>query len=550
MNKTITINLSGIVFHIDENAYEQLKQYLEKLKQYFSNTQGKEEIIADIESRIAEMFSEKISQNKNVITLEEVNTVIAAMGNPEEVAGEEKSASSQTDEPTASMEKIRRRLYRNPDDKIFGGVCGGISAYFDVDPVWIRLLWALLVVFAGTGIFIYIILWVIIPKAKTTAEKLEMRGEKVNVNTIQKNVREELEGVKDRVEKFGKKLNSDESRRKFESWGKTTENFFIEVFGALFSVVKRLTGLFIAIISIAVLVALTAALFTTAGVSSFSFPATLPKMIMSQSQLLWLAVGAILFVGVPFTMLLLNGIRLLFKMNMNLKKISVVMLFFWIAGMGICIASGLSIGKQFSKRTIVKERLNLNSVQAGRINIEMNATQPELEEEMQEDEWFNSTRCLVVNAESLLVHNVRLDIQKSDNDSAELIVIRSSRGESLHDARQQANNIGYNYSVTDSTLKLSSHYSLSTTGKFRAQNIRLILRLPVGKSVFLSKGTESILHNVDNVTDTWDEDMAGHEWRMTSQGLECVDCKQPSTPRGQAISRKNHRFIIHTRING
>jgi phage shock protein PspC (stress-responsive transcriptional regulator) len=168
MNKTVTINLSGIVFHIDENAYEVLRKYLDNLKMHFTGTQGKEEIIADIESRMAEMFTEKVNASKNVIMMNDVQEVIDVMGKPEQVAGEEeKTSTASSYENAAYYETMKKRFFRNPDDKILGGVCSGISAYFDIDPLWMRLAFALSVMFAGTGLFIYIILWIIIPEAKT-----------------------------------------------------------------------------------------------------------------------------------------------------------------------------------------------------------------------------------------------------------------------------------------------------------------------------------------------------------------------------------------------
>lgn len=536
MNKTITINLSGIVFHIDDNAYEILKQYLEKLKQHFRNTQGKEEIIADIESRIAEMFSEKISESKNVITLDEVNSVIATMGNPEELSGEEQSSYDKTEEePIVTTGKSHRRLYRNPDDKVLGGVCGGISAYFDIDPVWIRLMWVLLVVFAGTGIFIYIILWVIIPKAQTNIEKLEMRGERVNVNTIEKNVREELKDVKSRMDKLGKEIGSDENKQRMRSTAKSIGDFIGEIFKIFFSVVGRMVGLFIAIISLMVLIGLTMVLFTTAGVYSFSFPSAFPQMVLTQTQLVWLILGGVLLVGIPFTVLLLNGIKLLFSVNMNLKKIGAVMLFFWLTGLGICIVSGLTLGREFSKTAAIRERISLSPVHTNRINLVMNPSRSEWREKTQEYRRFGHTFYVDESSGSMMIRDVKLTIEKSDNDSTEMIIICNSRGRTLAEAKQTANGISYNYAIHDSTLTLSPCYSINTSGKFRAQNIRLILKLPVGKSVFLSKDTEMILDDIDNVTDTGDEDMAGHEWKMTAHGLECVDCTQPQTPKGQEV---------------
>ncbi|MCY7410503.1 MAG: PspC domain-containing protein, partial [Chitinophagales bacterium] len=183
MNKTVTINLSGIVFHIDDNAFEVLKRYLDNLKSHFANVQGKEEIIADIESRMAEMFSEKVGPSKDVIMIKDVQEVIDIMGRPEQVAGDEEKAAPENKTADAGYyyEGMKKRFFRNPDDKVLGGVSSGIAAYFDVDPLWIRLAFVIMVLAGFSGILIYIILWIIIPEANTAAEKLQMRGERVTV---------------------------------------------------------------------------------------------------------------------------------------------------------------------------------------------------------------------------------------------------------------------------------------------------------------------------------------------------------------------------------
>ncbi|MEL0241427.1 MAG: PspC domain-containing protein, partial [Flavobacteriaceae bacterium] len=156
MKKTININLAGFVFYIDEDAYETLQKYLNNIRTYLGNTEGREEIIDDIESRIAELFSEK---QKQVITLIEVNEVIEVMGQPEDYMSEE-----EPEEKMASQQS-NKRLYRDPDSTVLGGVCSGVGHYLNIDAVWIRLIF-LAMVWSGVSILFYFILWAIIPKAE------------------------------------------------------------------------------------------------------------------------------------------------------------------------------------------------------------------------------------------------------------------------------------------------------------------------------------------------------------------------------------------------
>jgi len=276
MNKTVTINLSGIVFHIDENAYEQLRKYLDTLRRHFANTSGKDEIISDIETRFAEMFSERVTPGKNVITLTDVQEVINVMGKPEEVAaaGEDETSKSEVKPDTTYYETGRKRFFRNPDDKVLGGVCSGISAYFDIDPLWLRLAFALSVIFAGTGLLLYIILWVIIPEAKSPSDKLQMRGEPVTIANIQKSVKEEMEAMRKRGEAFAGEVGSEQNKTRIRTATQKTGDFIGDIFRALFKFIAIIFGIFITLLSIGVLVGLSIAIFKVAANTSISVLAT------------------------------------------------------------------------------------------------------------------------------------------------------------------------------------------------------------------------------------------------------------------------------------
>ena len=418
MNRTITINLSGIVFHIDENAYDKLKQYLEKLKSHFSSIQGNDEIIHDIESRIAEMFSEKISDAKNVITLDEVNAVIDAMGNPEEVAGEEKATTTnQSTESNSSTNSEtyytpNKRFFRNPDDKVFGGVCSGIAAYFDFDPVWLRLAFALSFFFAGTGLLLYIILWAIVPAAKTTAEKLQMRGERVNISNIEKNIREEMEGVKEQVENFGKKINSDSNRQKIKEGSTKAVSFAGDVFRAFFMVIGKIIGFIITVISIAFLIALTIIVFSFFGIFSFGFPGVFTSMIFSPADSIWLITGSILLIGIPFVLLLLNGIKILFSFKLNLKKIGFVMLFFWLTGVALATYEGVKLGKEFTKEGTVREQ-SIIATTSDTLELVISPNKAEWKEMENEFNSFDGGIYIHENEDSIYIRTVCFDIQCS-----------------------------------------------------------------------------------------------------------------------------------------
>jgi phage shock protein PspC (stress-responsive transcriptional regulator) len=191
MKKTLTINLANQVFHIDEDAYFRLKEYLDRIESHFSNKEERKDIISDIENRISELFGERTSAEKQVITLQDIEEIIRIMGDPAEIGG---SSETETDQETTTTRP--KRLYRDPDNRVLGGVCGGIGMYFKIDPIIVRVVFLLVFLGFGIGLLIYIILWIVVPEALTTAQKLEMRGDPVNASNIGKFMRDEYENVK------------------------------------------------------------------------------------------------------------------------------------------------------------------------------------------------------------------------------------------------------------------------------------------------------------------------------------------------------------------
>ena len=211
MKKTFTINISGKLFHIEEDAFDKLQEYLRRLNHYFVSQSGGMEILQDIESRIAELFQDKISKKQEVVINEWVDEVMARMGKPEDFMDSEQSQNDEDATEKLKGEKIKKRMYRDTETRVLGGVCSGMSNYFNIDPVILRILFVVLVFLgAGISIIIYLVLWIVLPKATTTAQRLEMRGEEPTIYNIQKTIQEEVKEVKHSIAK----INQSKSFRK------------------------------------------------------------------------------------------------------------------------------------------------------------------------------------------------------------------------------------------------------------------------------------------------------------------------------------------------
>ena len=191
MKITVSINLGGYSFDIDEDAYSELKRYLKNLELHFAGEESSSEILSDIETRMAELLRSKLTGYKQVITLNDVNEVISIMGNPEDFSDNEgPSRKEKFSTPGA------HRMYRDPDKRIIGGVCAGMGAYWDIEPWIIRIIFFALTMAGGLGILIYLILYVVLPEAKTTAQKIEMKGAPVNIHNIKDSVKKEFDTVR------------------------------------------------------------------------------------------------------------------------------------------------------------------------------------------------------------------------------------------------------------------------------------------------------------------------------------------------------------------
>lgn len=192
MKKTLTINLAGMVYHIDEDAYQKLRSYLDSLEKKLKHEPDFKDIILDIEARVAELLNEILDGKRQVVIIEDIENIIEILGEPEVISSEDASFESSGNYSRRSY----RRMYRDPDDQIIGGVCSGLAAYWNMDPTIIRVIFVVLAIVGGSGLLIYLILWIIMPEAQTTAQKLEMRGEAVTIDNIKKFFKDEYENVK------------------------------------------------------------------------------------------------------------------------------------------------------------------------------------------------------------------------------------------------------------------------------------------------------------------------------------------------------------------
>lgn len=239
MNKTVNINIGGLFFNVDENAFQKLSRYFDAIKRSLSNSSGQDEIMKDIEMRVAELLEERQKSDKHVVNLEDVDAVVTVMGQPEDYRIDEENETKNSN--YSSSNTTTRKLFRDKDTGILGGVCAGLGHYFGIDKMWIRLGLLILVSFYGTGFLAYFILWIVMPEAKTTSEKIEMTGNPVNISNIEKKVREEFDSVTNKFKNGDYDELGNKIKNGAERVGSSLGDGLISIFKAFSKVIGVLT---------------------------------------------------------------------------------------------------------------------------------------------------------------------------------------------------------------------------------------------------------------------------------------------------------------------
>jgi phage shock protein PspC (stress-responsive transcriptional regulator) len=597
MKKIININLSGRVIPIEDSAYEKLQAYIESLRRYFIHEEGRDEIINDIESRIAELMNEKIRKGAVSITDEDLNEIIASMGTVKDFEAAEKDetlsgsagaskAETGSESTYTAGPRRKTRLYRDSSDKILGGVCSGIANYLNIDPAIVRILfaiiafggglgflayiimwivlpprdlegysgkrlyrnpedkiiggvagglaayfgreaWTVRLIFAaplilnilfgifswpffddgsflpnivfgsltGTFAFAYIVLWIVLPVAESQYQRMEMRGEKVDVNSIRQNVKEGRESMKDRVKEWGTEVkeSAQDLGNKAKSFAQTHGKAFAteakdaarrtgggiaHVFGVLF----KAFFLFVAgTIAFGLLVGLLGLIFGGIGV----WPLT--SFVLDgfwQNTFAWGTL--VLFLGVPLVGFFVWLLRRIMRVRSHNNYLGWTFGGLWVLGwicMACFVASMVNDFRMTNERT-PGAQFAISQPAGGKMIVTV--TEPEI--------YYSGRGPFFdiegvdftggdINRDTMRISNVRVRVRKSADDSFHVDIKKFSHGSTRMDAEQRAQKIGFNANYRDSVLDLGSGIAIDRDAKFRGQQAIVIIYVPVGKKI-------------------------------------------------------------------
>ncbi|WP_435138822.1 PspC domain-containing protein [Formosa sp. A9] len=522
MNKTVNINLAGIFFHIDEDAYQKLQRYLEAIKRSFTDSQGRSEIISDIEARIAELFNERVKHDKQVISSKEVDEVISIMGQPEDYLVDDEIFE---DEPVAEKRtKSSKKLYRDTSNSYIAGVAAGLGHYLGIDAIWVRLIWILLTLGSGgTFILIYLLFWILVPEAVTTAEKLTMQGEVVNISNIEKKIKKGFEDVSDTVknvdyEKYGNKVKST-SKSFFDTIGDIIM-FFLKLFAKFIGILLVIFG---ALSIFALLISL-----LSLGSSSFFHPWWMdyPDALNTTGLPIWLGSLLVFFTfGIPCFFILYLGLKILIN---NLKSIGNIAKFtllgVWLISLIGLITIGIKQATDHALESVVskKEKLIYNTNDTLRIKM---TTNTKFKRHINRGGDFK----IVYNDNDekvILSNDIRLTIRSTKDSVANIQIDKESKGQNYLVAKDRAEKILYNYSLQNNELLLDSYLLTDYANKFREQEVEVILYLPEGSYVNLNKNTRSFLNYYNSSNNLISSNEASYTVKILNDAIECIDCPE------------------------
>jgi phage shock protein PspC (stress-responsive transcriptional regulator) len=538
MNKILNINLGGFALTIDDDAYEYLSAYIDNIRKRFSESEGRDEILHDIENRLGELISIDLG-NRTIVMLPDVEAAIQIMGKPEDFGTDPVESTRKSSKAFNITTNIRtgKRLFRDEDDSVVAGICSGLSAYFGMtDPVWMRLIFVLLA-FISFGFWVpaYLLLWILIPPAKTAADRLTMRGEPVNVDNIAKEIEEGFDRFSDRMSNLGasdKKKGANNQQNAFGT--------FVSGIGTVFAFVMRLLGKFGIFIAIIVGLCLFFAMALGWMGSIWGLFAAAPYFDYFSpysSSVTWLGFTNVFFLlGIPVVGLCLLFIRVLFKIQTpSWLKAGLVLL--WLINLGSGIILGGMAAKEYRRGGAISQKIDISDVRNDTLRIE--AANIFIDDE--DDDWWINDRDLHIKDSGLEFNGgIEITVRPSESGVFECVQTIKSRGSSGFNAEENASKVQFSISKNGNIVKIPTSYAIQRGDKWRGQEIRVSIGVPIGKSIVFGKHIYRYARSSD-YQDMNDGPYFRTEpeqvFEMTNRGLVCTSCPK--------IGDKNYRNEEH-----
>ncbi|WP_183576193.1 PspC domain-containing protein [Mucilaginibacter sp. X5P1] len=527
MNKTIIININGTVFHIEEDAYEILKEYMTNVKRHFLNSADSLEITTDIENRLAEMFSEILThENKQVIVEQDVQSVIEQMGTVDEFDEIYEDAKTDTNS-TNTYATGERRLFRDPDDHLVSGVCAGIANYFNIEPVWIRLAFALSFFFAGSGLLLYIILWIVIPKALTRADRMAMKGEKLNLQGFKNNLEEELSSVRNHLNNLGQEA------RPFIYKLRDFITDFAHHLGLFFNgagkILIKVLGVVILLAFFAGAIALVVALVAFLGFGAGHGNGMFPMSIWVNEHADRIYIAAFLTAFIPVLTIILMLISAVFNTTSISRSTGTTILVVWICAVSVLVFYIAKVGSNFRESASFTQTMNLKATPNNVYYLKLdNVKYLTRDDSLRLDVKNNFRNMILTNdfEDDPEPRNISVSIERSDISQPVMIESFTAKGRDYENALLNARDTKYLYTQEDSVLKLDDKLRRSPNSSWHAEYLDITIKLPLNSKVIIDQELNNRI-NLNNVSVNDCKNLnkqynaSSAAFIMTDNGLQC-----------------------------
>ena len=514
MNKVFQINLAGVAFTIDENAFGILLDYLDSLKAYFKNSEGRDEIIFDIESRIAELFQENLS-TKSIIDIRDVNAAIERMGTTQDFQDE--SVEDEQFSREQKKYKTGRRRFRDEENGEVAGICAGLAAYFGIqDVVWVRILFIILFFSGGLSILIYLVLWAIIPQAKTSADRLAMKGEKINISNIAKDVEEGMEQFAHKMTEFGESFKS---KKKTWAEGENPSNIIKKGFSVLSSIISSIFRIVVKILKplfyIFCIIALIAAVIAWVGLIFGLYKASAySSFIVAGPVAISYMVNGLVFLslGIPLALIMASLLKWVFKTEFP-RRIRNGLWGFWAIGLAILFSLSMWTIREFKTNGTITEDFDMSAISGDTLILNWNSF-------YSRELGGNHVGPTFINNDKVYMQGLGINLKNGTSDQFEAKIHKSAKGMDLRKAKDLASDISLINEVSHNMITVTDKIHIRKPNKWRNQKAELEISIPTGKFIKFEGKNYNVdaKFNGNSIRPRW---LTGHVWQMTDKGLIC-----------------------------
>lgn len=471
MKKTLSIHLGRQLFVIEEDAYDRLQTYLKKLEASLANESGSNEIVEDIEMRFAELLSQYLGDTRQVVTISDIENAISSLGEPEEITEEPEQPKQAQNQHEGSGSK---RMYRDMDNGVLGGLAAGLAAYLNIDPVIVRIIFVIFG-FMGFGIPLYIILWVIVPSAKTPSERLQMRGKPVNIDTLREEFEKSAGRLKDDTIQAANKFKANNAHLTKQA------SQFVRFIGKIIGVFL-IGGALIWLIVFSLIVSGIIDIVPMTGDQEFASLYEFLQLVTPVSKsfsLIWIGILLVGFAGPLLSIAI--GVRLLLgNVNKYFKLNFIILPAIIFIGIILGIMGSINSARDYEVYSEVENQhltINANELQLEELPLIVNNRRIVSN---------GGIDFISVQNGQIMEHGVHVKYRESKDSSFHVSQVFSAHGIDRTAAQKRSMHIKHRLNLEGNKLLVDPYYSFPVSDGLRNQEIEIVIEVPKGKKFFVN----------------------------------------------------------------